>query len=62
MEARLRWSEHVQRRDSGHVGPRMMKMELPDRRKRGRPQRSSMVIVKEDMQRIGVTEEDAGML
>lgn len=30
------------------------------RRKRGRPHRRSMVIVREDMQRIGVTKEDAG--
>lgn len=27
--ARLRWSEHVQRRDNGYTGQRVLKMELP---------------------------------
>lgn len=26
---RLRWCKHVQRRDSGYIGQRMWKMELP---------------------------------
>ncbi|PME06485.1 hypothetical protein A8A06_13560 [Escherichia coli] len=58
-EARLRWFGHVQRRDSGYIGQRMLKMELPGRRRRGRPQRRFMDVVKEDMQRVGVREEDA---
>ena len=33
-EARLRWFGHVQRRDSEY---RMMRLELPGRRPRGRP-------------------------
>ena len=37
-EARLRWVGHVQRRDSVY-GRRMLEMELPGRRRRGRPKR-----------------------
>ena len=35
-KARLRWFGHVQRRDSGYIGRRILKMELPGRRQRGR--------------------------
>ena len=37
----------------------MMRLELPDRRPRGRPKRRFMDAVKEDMQLVGVREEDA---
>ena len=36
-EGRLRWYGHVMRRDQENVGRKMMKMELPGKRKRGRP-------------------------
>lgn len=42
--ARLRWFEHVQGRDSGYTGQRLLKMELPGRMKRGRTQRRSVVV------------------
>lgn len=35
--------------DSGHIGQRMVKMELPDRRKRRRPRRRFVDAVKEKM-------------
>ena len=41
-EARLRWFGHVQRRDSGDIGGRMLEMELPGTRPRGRPERRFM--------------------
>lgn len=44
MKVRLRWSVH--RRDSGCSEQRMLKIEL---RKRGRPRRGFMDIVKEDL-------------
>ena len=37
----------------------MLRMELPGKRKRGRPKRRFMDVVKEDMAEVEVTEEDA---
>ena len=58
-EARLRWYGHVLRKDDGYIGRRMLKMELPGKRKRGRPKRRFMDVVKEDMAEVEVKEEDA---
>ncbi|KAI5085808.1 hypothetical protein C0J45_1025, partial [Silurus meridionalis] len=49
-EVRLRWFGHVQRRNMSYIGRRMMRMEPPGRRKRGRPRRRFMDVVREDMQ------------
>ncbi|KAI5087037.1 hypothetical protein C0J45_24418, partial [Silurus meridionalis] len=57
-EARLRWFGHVQRRDMNYIGRRMLGMEPPGRRKRGRPRRRFMDVVREDMQVVGVKEAD----
>ena len=57
-EARLRWYGHVRRKDDGYIGRRMLRMELPGKRKRGRPKRRFMDVVKEDMAEVEVTEED----
>ncbi|KAI5612090.1 cadherin-like protein 26 isoform X1 [Silurus asotus] len=54
IEVRLRWFGHVQRRDMGYISRRMLRMETPGRRKRGR----FMNVVKEDMLVVGVTEAD----
>ena len=40
-EERLRWFGHVQSRDIGYIG-KMLGMELPGRRKIGRPRRCSI--------------------
>ena len=45
-EARLRWFGHVRRRDSGYIGRRLPEMELPGRRRRGRPKRRFMDAVR----------------
>ncbi|XP_016321114.1 uncharacterized protein LOC107672441 isoform X3 [Sinocyclocheilus anshuiensis] len=58
-EARLRWFGHVQRRESEYIGKRMLRLELPGRRPRGRPKRRFMDVVKEDMKVVGLREEDA---
>ncbi|KAJ8375265.1 hypothetical protein SKAU_G00058450 [Synaphobranchus kaupii] len=58
-EARLRWFGHVWRREVGYIGRRMLDMELPGKRRRGRPKRRFMDTVKEDMQAVGVTEDEA---
>ena len=58
-EARLRWFGHVQRREEDNIGRRMLMMEPPGRRRRGRPKRRYMDVIREDMRVAGVREEDA---
>ena len=57
-ESKLRWYGHVMRRDQEYVGRKMMKMELPGKRKRGRPKKRFLDAVKEDMREVGVKETD----
>ena len=57
-EGRLRWYGHVMRRDQEYVGRKMMEMELPGKRKRGRPKRRFVDVVKEDMEEVGAKETD----
>ena len=57
-QARLRWYVHLRRKDDGYIGRRMLRMELPGKRKQGRPKRRFMDVVKEDMAEVEVTEED----
>ena len=57
--ARLRWFGRVPRKDAGCIGRRMLKMELPGKRKRGRHKRRSMDAVREDVTAVEVMEEDA---
>ncbi|KAK3529353.1 hypothetical protein QTP70_029338, partial [Hemibagrus guttatus] len=54
-EARLRWFGHVQRRESEYIGRRMLDMELPGRRQRGRPKRRRMAQNRTALQRLGIT-------
>ena len=57
-KGRLRWYGHVMRRDQEYVGRKMMKMELPGKRRRGRPRRRFLDVVKEDMGEVGAKETD----
>ena len=57
-ECRLRWYGHVMRRDQEYVGRKMIKMELPGKRRRGRPKRRFLDVVKEDVKEVGVKEMD----
>ena len=57
-EGRLRWYGHVMRKDQEYVGRKMMEMELPGKRKRGRPKRRFLDVVKEDMEEVGAKETD----
>ena len=59
-EGRLRWHRHVMRREQDYVGRKMMEMELPGKRRRGRPKRRFLDVVKEDMEEIGAKETDFG--
>ena len=44
--------------NDGYIGRWMLRMELPGKRKRGRPKRRFMDVVKEDMAEVEVSEED----
>ena len=57
-EDRLRWYGHVMSRDQEYLGRKIMKMELPGKRKRGRPKRRFLDVVKEDMEEVGAKETD----
>ena len=57
-EGRLRWYGHVMRRDQEYVGRKMMEMELPGKRKRGRPKRRILDVVKKYMGEVGAKETD----
>ena len=57
-EGRLRLYGHVMRRYQEYVGRKMMEMELPGKRRRGRPKRRFLDVVKEDMKEVGVKEMD----
>ena len=55
-----RWDglERKHERQDWYIGRRMIRMELPGKRKRGRPKRRFVDMVKEDMAEVEVTEED----
>ena len=57
---RLRWYEHVRRRKKEYVGRKILEMEVPGKRKRGRPRRRWTDNIREDMDRVGVKDEDMG--
>ena len=57
-EDRLWWYGHVMRRDQKNVERKMMEMDLPRKRRRGRPKRRFLDVVKEDMGELGAKETD----
>ena len=57
-EGRLRWYGHFMSREQEYVGRKMMEMELPEKRKRGRPKRRFLDVLKEDMEEVGAKEMD----
>ena len=48
-EGRVRWYGHVIRRDQKYVERRVMEVKLPGKRKRRRPKRRFLDVLKEDM-------------
>ena len=48
---------HERSKDDGYIGRRMLRMELPGKRKWGRSKRRFMDAVKEDMAMVEVTED-----
>ena len=59
-EGRLRWYGHVIRRDQEYVGKRAVEMELPRKRKKGRPKKKFQDVLKKDMGKVGAREKDIG--
>ena len=57
-EGRLKCYGHVMRRDQEYVGRKMMEMELPGKRKRGRLKRRFLNVVNKDMGEVGAKETD----
>ena len=57
-EGRLRWYGHTMRRDQEYVEKKMTEIELPGKRKRGRPNKRFLDVVKEDMGEVGAKETD----
>ena len=57
-ETRLRWYGHVLQRNAEYVGKQVIGMDLPGKRRRGRPLRRYMDIVKKDLKVVGATEKD----
>ena len=51
-EGRLRLYGHVMRRDQEYVGKKMMEMELSGKRRRGRPKKRFLDVLKEDMKEV----------
>lgn len=61
-ERRLSWAGHVWRRkeEEGHLGRRMLDMDLPGTRRRGRPKTRWKDAVERDLNWTGLTQEDSG--
>ena len=48
----------MKRKEEGYVGKRMIEMAIPGKRKRGRPERRWMDLVREDVKMVGAREGD----
>ena len=58
-ERRLAWYGHVERREEDHYLKRIVNMEVPGRRRRGRPKTRWKDCVRRDIKEVGVRERDA---
>ena len=57
-EGRLRWYGHVMRRNQTKTRRKMMEMELTGKKKRGRPKKRFLDVVKKYMGEVGAKETD----
>ena len=58
QESRLKWYGHVLRREYEYVGKRVMGMEVPGSRRRGRPKRRWMDTIGNDLSENELSRED----
>ena len=58
QESRLKWYGHVSRREDEYVGKRVMGMEVPGKRRRGRPKRRWLDSIRNDLSERGLSGED----
>ena len=59
QESRLKWYGHVLRREEECVGKRVMVMEVPGKRRRGRPKRRWLDNIKNDLSETELSGEEA---
>ena len=59
MERRLMWYGHVERREEDHYLKRVANMEIPGRRRRGRPKTRWRDSIRKDMEEVGLTPDIA---
>ena len=59
QESRWKWYGHVLRREDEYVGKRVMAMEVPGKRRRGRPKRRWLDSIRNDLSERELSREDA---
>ena len=59
QESRLKWYGHVLRREDEYVGKKVMAMEVPGKRRRGRPKRRWLDSIGNDLSERELSREDA---
>ena len=59
QESRLKWYGHVLRREDEYVGKRVMGMEVPGKRRRGRPKRRCLDSIRNDLSERELSRKDA---
>ena len=59
QESRLKWYGHVLSREEEYVGKRVMVMEVPGKRRRGRPKRRWLDNIKNDLSERELSGEEA---
>ena len=59
QESMLKWYDHVLRREYEYVGSRVMAMEVPGKRRRGRPKRRWLDSIRNDLSERALSREDA---
>ena len=57
QESRSKWYGHVSRREDDYVGKRVMGMEVPGKRRRGRPKRRWLGSIMNDLSERGLSED-----